>query len=362
MVRMSSRRSPFDLRKSLAMRLTREGGGSSATKRWASFKEMKWAVAGECGEDFQDFEAVVHSAAGGNYVAKDDLLAFVVDAVAVFEVAALGGVGDGPAGEAAGDFDDVFLGIAAVDAEGMKFEEFAAVVFVEAALRFAVVPGSSRSGGNGGGVIEIKEHGGALGGGEQEIVELAEDMRADGFAFVGGQQIAVCAFIGEDVEVIEPEIVEDFGELAVAIDAAQEFGFAEIADDDVRGIEGEHQLAAERGGGEAQQFLALGTGEGPGEIGGFFGGDGGEDLALLIGGSGLERFNLRRGKDGGEVAMRGGIAGLDQTRPGVGDVGVVNGHGEGWEGRQAGGASRDFRGSRRDGAAGRSIFSNRSGG
>ena len=40
---------------------------------------------------------------------------------------------DGPSGKDFGDFGDVALRVAAVDAEGVQFQQLAAVVFVQAA-------------------------------------------------------------------------------------------------------------------------------------------------------------------------------------------------------------------------------------
>src|SRR5208283_1181248 len=61
------------------------------------------------------------------------------DIVVEFELRIFAGLFDGPAGEAAGDFGDVLLGVAAIHAEGVKFHQFAAVIFVEATLRLFVL-------------------------------------------------------------------------------------------------------------------------------------------------------------------------------------------------------------------------------
>ena len=91
----------------------------------------------------------------------------------------------------------------------MELEQFAAVVFVEAA-RALFAAGLRGVGTYGLPVIEIEQHCRALGGGFEEIFEFAEDVGADDVAFVFGDEVAVGAFIEVDVEVVEPEIGEDF--------------------------------------------------------------------------------------------------------------------------------------------------------
>ena len=53
-----------------------------------------------------------------------------------FEDRIFAGLFDGPTGEATRDFGDVFLGVAAIDAERVQLHQFPAVVFVETAILF----------------------------------------------------------------------------------------------------------------------------------------------------------------------------------------------------------------------------------
>ena len=59
--------------------------------------------------------------------------------------AALIGPPDRPAGERTRDVDDVFLGVAAVDAERVELEQLARVVFVQAARALRSVDAASRA-------------------------------------------------------------------------------------------------------------------------------------------------------------------------------------------------------------------------
>src|SRR5215813_1207082 len=84
-----------------------------------------------------DFFAVLH-AASMDFLAKNELRAGIVKAIVEFEFGMLARFLDSPSGEAAGHFGNIFLGITAIDAEGVKLHEFAAIVFVQAAFLFLV--------------------------------------------------------------------------------------------------------------------------------------------------------------------------------------------------------------------------------
>ncbi len=163
---------------------------------------------------------------------------------------------DAPASEAAGDFLHVLLGIAAIDAEGVELHDFAGIVFVDAAHLL----GGDRLTGSGSigrglsgdflvhhgphlllhgrdlacrgvaGVVEIMEHGRAFGGGLEQIVEGAPEVGTDDFAVIDDFEDAVGALLDVDVEVVAPEIDEDFLQLALRIDRADELGLLELAD------------------------------------------------------------------------------------------------------------------------------------
>ena len=99
--------------------------------------------------------------------------------VVVEEGAGLVGALDGPAGEDGGEGGDVGLGVAAVDAQGVEFHDFPAVVLVEAlvtAVRVGVGGVDSigqRVRADGEPVVEVDHHGRGGGGGQEQVAELA---------------------------------------------------------------------------------------------------------------------------------------------------------------------------------------------
>ena len=245
------------------------------------------------------FSPSLDAAAGGDLDAEDGFVAVIVHALVEDEGAAALRLQDGPAGEAAGDFGDIVLGVAAIDAEGVEFEQFAAVVFVEAA-RALFAAGLRGVGTHGFPVIEVEQHGRALGGGLQEVFELAEDVRADDVALVFGDQVAVGALVEVDVEVVEPEIGEDFVELAVAIDGAQEFAFGEIAGDHLLRSVGHFDAAAQIGRSDGEQALAESLGHGADHVVLLLFGDGLEGCQALLRSALAEGADLLAGEEVGE--------------------------------------------------------------
>ena len=128
----------------------------------------------------------------------------------------------------------------------MEFHELAAVVFVESTLatngRQAFPCGALfgrgmldavKSVGIGAhGIVQIIEHGRAVRRGRKKIAELAEHVRADGSALVGAEQIDFLAvFVNEHVEMIEPEIGELLGKLAIAVNGSDELRLHELIED-----------------------------------------------------------------------------------------------------------------------------------
>ena len=179
------------------MRSISAGGGSSATKRWASSCEMNRAVEGCAARMSSTFSPSSLPPPAGNGDAENGLFPFVVSPVVVGERPALIRLVDGPAGEAARHFDDILLRVAAVHAEGVQLHQLARVVLIQAArgllgalcsafgadrLRRYALP-----------VVQIKHHGGAIGGGFEQIAELPQHVRADGVALIGGHQNAIRA-------------------------------------------------------------------------------------------------------------------------------------------------------------------------
>ncbi len=199
-------------------------GGLSDTGRIATLcTENEVRRGGRVRQYIQNFDPVAHAAAPGNGNAKHVLLTFVVKFVVVFERPAALWLPDRPSGEATGDFGHVFLGIAAVNAQRVQLHQFAAVVFVQALLpplhriRSGRLP-----------VIQIKQHGGTLGGGFEQILEMSQHVRADHIALVGRHHVAVRTFVQVDVEVVEPEIGEHLFQLAVTVNGAKHLAVHQI--------------------------------------------------------------------------------------------------------------------------------------
>jgi hypothetical protein len=189
---------------------------------------------------------------------------------------------DPPAGEGAGDLDDVLLAVAAVDAQGVELHQLAGVVLVDPLLplllrregrarepvlarrehplavvarhgRIGIVGYGRATAAEAGapagravllvlhrrrlarrrrrlGVIEVDQHRRALGGGLEEAAEAAEGLRADGVALVG-EEIGADLGVGRrDVEVVEPEIGHHLFELVLGLDGAHQLLGHQLAD------------------------------------------------------------------------------------------------------------------------------------
>ncbi len=80
-------------------------------------------------EQIDDLLAVLHSARV-NLFAEHNFRIGVVQTIVKFEIGVLPRFLDGPTGEAARHFRDVFLRVAAVDTERMEFHQLASVIFV----------------------------------------------------------------------------------------------------------------------------------------------------------------------------------------------------------------------------------------
>ena len=69
-------------------------------------------------------------------------------------------------------------------------------------------------------------------------------MRADHIALVFRKQIAICAFVDEHVEVIEPEVRHHFVELSLAVNRAQQFRLSQFTDNHALRVVDRHQRLA----------------------------------------------------------------------------------------------------------------------
>ena len=122
-------------------------------------------------------------------------------------------IDDGPAGDDPGEARDVGLGVAAVDAERVQFEDLAREVLVEAASAIAagLAVGADRLR-----VVEIDQHRGVLLDGLQHVAEAAEHVRADRLALeAAGHDPHGGALAGRDAEMVGPELHQPLDERCV---------------------------------------------------------------------------------------------------------------------------------------------------
>ncbi len=109
----------------------------------------------------------------------------------------------------------------------MQLHEFAPEILIEALLgrvgigRLAGLESCGlRIGSNAQPVVQVKEHGWALGHRSQKIAEFAKGIGADGVAFITGDQVWVLVLEDKDVEVVKPEVGHHFFELALAVNGS----------------------------------------------------------------------------------------------------------------------------------------------
>ena len=172
-----------------------------------------------------------------------------------------------PAGERTSDFAHVILCITAIDAKRVQLHELARVVFIEAGravvvrrlaasllyllhsprihttrplhapdgvLDRVVARSRHRPGhvavflGGAAPVVQVHEHRRAVGDGPQHLMEAAQHVRPNCVALVGRHEIASLAGVGEDVEVVVPEVDQNLGELPVALHGADDARRSEL--------------------------------------------------------------------------------------------------------------------------------------
>src|SRR5579872_4000452 len=118
-----------------------------------------------------------------------------------------------PAGKNARHLRNVGLGIASIHAQGVQFHQFAAVILIQAArgsiglgwlawphtVSLGVWPDAEP-------IIEVVQHGRALGYSLHQIAEFAQRVGTDHITLVAGDEILVLVFVDKYVEVIEPEV------------------------------------------------------------------------------------------------------------------------------------------------------------
>ena len=151
--------------------------------------------------------------------------------VPVVELAAVGIVGVGPvtighrpAREAAGNFQYITVHVAdgaslavqgyvplrhdaqiVLRAQSVQLKQFPGVVLVGALVTALHV-------------VQVIEHGGALGVRLQHLAEVAQDVGADYVAIIVHPDAGVGGFVAIDIEMVVPEIHQDFLQLAPAVD------------------------------------------------------------------------------------------------------------------------------------------------
>ena len=99
-----------------------------------------------------------------------------------------------------GEADHVVLRIPGADAQRVQLQDLAGEVLVEPAR---AVDAGDRVGPHRRRVVEVEQHGRVTLGGQQQIDEAGEDMRADGFALIGAGH--ALDLVGRDAEMVRPE-------------------------------------------------------------------------------------------------------------------------------------------------------------
>src|SRR3990172_1510376 len=164
--------SPFVCLKTPATRSTNPGGGSSAMNRRASLAAMKWAVLGWMESTSRTLSASIW-----------------------------------PKGSIASP--STRLGVPATHAEGVELHELSGIVLVRRAFAVRLI-------------VEVDEHRRRMGGGPQQLTEVAQRMTADYLPVINRLQKEAVALLDADVEVIRPELDHDLQELPAAVHLADQ--------------------------------------------------------------------------------------------------------------------------------------------
>ena len=200
---------------------------------------------GVVGQELEQADAFVYAVARRKPYTQHLFFPRVMGPVVELEPPSLLGTLDAPAREDARDVDHILLGIAAVHAQRVELEQLAGVVLVdplchalEGAPAYRILPGrvphrseqprsaaeegpgaDAERRGRGGArrhalpIVEVEQHRGTLGGGDEEILELAHRAGANGVLDVVGCEEAIGALGEVDVEVIGPEVYHDLEQL-----------------------------------------------------------------------------------------------------------------------------------------------------
>src|SRR4051812_9481339 len=136
---------------------------------------------------FENLQSVVHAPAARNYVSENNFLTVVMNPFVEVEAASPARRSNGPASKASRYFDNVLLRVAAVDAKRVKLHQLARVVFIQSAFHTLLIrerPSISllEIGRNRFGIVEIKQHRRTFRSRQQQIMKLAQGVRANRFA------------------------------------------------------------------------------------------------------------------------------------------------------------------------------------
>ena len=80
-------------------------------------------------------------------------------------------------------------------------------------------------------VVQIKKHRGTFRGGHHQILKFSKNVRTNRVAFVICEQPGIAAFVGVDIEMIEPEIGELLFKLPFAVNRAIDFRHRKFSND-----------------------------------------------------------------------------------------------------------------------------------
>jgi hypothetical protein len=126
---------------------------------------------------------------------------------------------DAPAGEKFRERDDVGLRIAAVDAERVQLQNFAAEIFVEP---FSCAPASHRIRADRLRVVQINLHRGMALDGQHHVGKFSRDVRAYRFALEGADEQRALRLRNRDREMVAPEIDQPFAERLCGFESLEE--------------------------------------------------------------------------------------------------------------------------------------------
>ena len=117
----------------------------------------------------------------------------------------------GPAREAARHFLNVALRVAAFHTQGMQFQQFAGIILIGVFTAvFAVVLI----------VVQIAEHGRAMRRRDEHFPKRAQNVRTNDMFCIRREQRASVALQRVDVEMVCPEVGQNFAQLMAAVHGA----------------------------------------------------------------------------------------------------------------------------------------------